>query len=79
MDIAKRLLSLNGKPLSVSLVNGEFTVCYDKCDVKEDIFLKAAFGKGDTFYTACEDYLNKITGKTLVFYGGKEREEIRVI
>lgn len=55
-------------------------VCYQDCEVKEDQFLIALFGEGDTFEEACESYLQKIRGKTLVFCAcTSNRHEVRVL
>ncbi len=80
MNAQNILLSLD-KPLEVDKnFDGEITVCYRDCDIKESIFLIGTFGIGKTFDEACEDYLKQLHGATLVFnaYGGR-REEIRVL
>lgn len=81
MDAVNILLSLEHKHLEVWKVpDGEIAVCYEHCEVKEGMFLHAIYGTGDTFYEACEDYLNKIRGKTLVFNAcTNRREEVRVL
>lgn len=70
-----------GKRLEVWKVHtGEICVCYEHCEVKDGIFLKAIFGCGTTFSEACEDYLYQIHGKTLVFNACTDsREEVRVL
>lgn len=77
-----RLLKL-GKRLQVwRSLNGEGSVCvnYENCMVKDGIFLVGEYGKGDCFYTACNDYCDKISGKTLVFDDMSDsREEVRVL
>lgn len=75
------LLSLEGKDIKVWKVpSGDVAVEYQNCDIKDGMFLRSEFGVGQTFYQACEDYLNKIHGKTLVFNAySKNREEIRVL
>lgn len=59
---------------------GHICVCYEHCEVKDGIFLKAIFGCGTTFSEACEDYLNQIHGQTLVFNAcTNSRKEVRVL
>lgn len=57
--------------------NGKIAVRFSNCEVKEGDFLISAFGKGNTFFEACEDYIDKIKGKTLVFNAyTKQRKEV---
>lgn len=60
---------------------GEIVVTFHGGWVKDGIFLSGTSGKGKTFSEACEDYLKKIRGKTLVFnpHGGDYKEEIIVL
>jgi hypothetical protein len=42
--------------------------------------LEGTYGEGITFELACEDYLKKISGKTLVFDSGTDhRKEVTVL
>lgn len=73
----EKLLSLSGKQLEVIGVKafGDnepmlVSVQYANCSVKDyklSPFLTFYSGLGITFEEACEDYLNKISGKVLVF------------
>ncbi len=74
------LLSLD-KSLEVwKTPDGGIAVSYQNCDIKDGTFLISKCGTGDTFLHACEDYLNKLHGKTLVFNASsKNREAIRVL
>lgn len=76
----KMLLSL-GKHLEVWILpDGKIAVSYQKCEVKEGCFLKSFFGTGETFNDACEDYLDNLHGKTLVFDAySSNREEVKVL
>ncbi|MCI9543541.1 MAG: hypothetical protein HFE93_05005 [Acutalibacter muris] len=80
MNTVGILLSL-GKSLEVWQVpSGNIAVAYQDCDLKEGQFLIAVFGTGKTFEDACEDYMNKLHGKTLVFNAYTDRrEEIKVL
>lgn len=49
------------------IYTGEVCVSYKNCNVKDGNWLCGALGKGSTFEEACEDYLSKIRGETLVF------------
>ncbi len=81
MDSAKRLLSLEGKQLEVwGVPDGMIAVSYEKAYVKLGGLLVGAFGKGETFEEACEDYFSKISGKTLVFKPySTQRQEVKVL
>lgn len=60
--------------------DGKVAVSYKNCEIKSGIFLKSIFGTGETFSEACEDYLNQIRGKTLVFNAYSEsRKEVQVL
>lgn len=76
----KMLLSL-GKHLEVwRLPAGKIAVAYQGCEVKEGCFLKSCFGTGETFNDACEDYLDNLHGKTIVFNAySLNREEVKVL
>lgn len=81
MEASKRLLNLPGHKLRVFRV-GEtdmIGVCYDGADIKEGIMRVGEYGIGVSFEEACQDYLNKISGKTIIFGYGDEREEIKVL
>lgn len=81
MSAQDTLLTL-GRNLKVWKIqtSGHVCVCYEHCEVKDGIFLKAIFGRGTTFSEACEDYLNQIHGQTLVFNAYTDgREEVRVL
>lgn len=55
-------------------------VMYQNCDVKDGIVSMPLYGTGETFEAACEDYLRKIRGKTLIFNArSKNREEVKFL
>lgn len=81
MKASEKLLNLEGRMLSVGKnINGKVYVHYDRCDVKEGCFLIGTYGTGNSFEEACEDYLDKISGRTIVFNAeSSNREEVKVL
>ncbi len=81
MTASKRLLKLESIRLEAWTVqNGKVAVSFKNCEIKNGMFLVSEFGTGDTFEQACEDYLNKISGKTFVFNASSSsRKEIIVL
>lgn len=75
------LLSLCGHHLEVfRLPGGSIGVKYEDAEMKDGIFLIGGYGVGKTFDTACDDYLNKLRGKTLVFNAAaSNRKEVTVL
>lgn len=53
----------------------EIAVTFQGSWVKDGLFLSGTSGRGKTFSEACEDYLKKIRGKTLVFNPNRDCEE----
>ena len=63
-----KLFRLDCRHLSVRKdCNGMVMVCYENCEVKDVYFLKGVVGRGSNFEAACEDYMEQISGQTLVF------------
>lgn len=59
---------------------GEIAVTFQGGWVKDGLFLQGTSGRGKTFSEACEDYLKKMRGKTLVFNPNSDyKEEIIVL
>ena len=75
------LLSLQGHYLEVWKVEDAVCVQYENSYIKDGPVLIGDFGKGGTFEGACNDYLSKIRGRTLVFkaFDGDSRIEITVL
>lgn len=75
------LLSLEFEHLKVSKdCSGRIMVEYANSEIKEGYFLRGDPGRGATFEEACDDYLSKIRGKTIVFNAYSDsRREVRVI
>jgi hypothetical protein len=80
MKSSEILLTLEHADLLVWTVGkGTYCVKYDHSDVKDGDVLVGTFGRGTDFETACEDYLNKIRGKTLVFNNFGKNKEVTVL
>ena len=81
MKASEKLLNLEKRMLKVGKnINGKVYVHYESCDVKDGCFLIGTYGTGNNFEEACEDYLNKISGKTIVFNAeSSNREEVKVL
>lgn len=76
---SKLLLTMESEHLEVWNVGADVCVCYANCEVKDGAFLIGEFGIGKNFEEACEDYLAKIRGKTLVFHAcTSRRKEVTV-
>ena len=79
MSAIERLLNLESHSLEVFKTGGKIAVMYLGGEIIDGIVRIGEFGKGTTVEEACEDYLNKISGKTLVFGFGENRKEIKVL
>ena len=61
-------------------INGNTTVCFENCYIKDGGFLIGNFGRGKTFGEAVDDYCRQISGKTLIFdYPNGKRETIKIL
>lgn len=81
MTAWRRLLKCNIERLEVwETVAGVVCVKFQNCEVKGAGVLIDTFGRGLTFEDACENYLNEVSGKTLVFNACSEnRKEVTVL
>lgn len=81
MEAFDRLLNLQHVDLVVKKrPDGTIYTYYEHAEVKDGGMLHGVYGEGRTFEQACWDYLNKISGKTLVFDAYKEsRREVTVL
>lgn len=79
LKASQRLLKSNNHLEVFQIINGKIGVNFSNCWVKDDCFLIGEFGRGDTFEEACEDYIDKIQGKTLVFEEYGRRREVSLI
>ena len=74
------LLSLEHARLEVwALSDGTKCVMYANSHVKDGIALIGTFGRGPDFEFACDHYLSKIRGKTLVFEEFGTTREVTVL
>lgn len=73
------LLTLQHEELEVWRVGPDICVKYIDAYVSDGIALVDAFGRGRSFEDACDDYLPKIRGKTLVFEGCRHTKRKDVI
>lgn len=79
MKSSKILLSLD-EHLEVFKNSNGVCVEYKNSEIKDGYFLKTEWGAGKDFESACDDYLNKIRGKKLVFNACTSyRKEVTVI
>lgn len=80
MRASEKLLNLGKRILVDKNIYGKVYVHYENCYVKDDCFLVGAYGTGNNFEEACEDYLNEISGKTIVFKDAYNNcEEVKVL
>ena len=81
MNASDRLLNLPHSLIVGRAVTGKITVHYEYGFTKGcDGVLIGECGRGNTFEEACEDYLNRISGKVLVIDGPYHpTKEIRVL
>ena len=79
LTASERLLRSGNRLEVFQMIDGRIGVHFQNCEVKDGCFLIGAFGRGNTFEEACEDYIKEIQGKTLVFEEyGKRREVILI-
>ena len=80
MTASEKLLQLDKQLIVSKDCAGRVCVCYERCDVKDGIFLIGTTGRGANFEEACEDYLRQISGHTIVFNAESDnREEVKVL
>ena len=79
MKASERLLNTENSLVVFKMINGKIGVHFENCEVKDGCFLIGTFGRGNTFEEACENYLEQIQGKTLVFNTYGNRKEVVLI
>jgi hypothetical protein len=79
MKASERLLNTEYSLVVFKMVNGKIGVHFENCEVKDECFLIGEFGRGNTFEEACENYLERLQGKTLVFNAYGNRKEVVLI
>lgn len=81
MSALTRLLNLEFHRLEVfAMMDGNrIGVRYVGAEIKDGSFLKGVCGCGSSVEEACQDYLDRISGKTLVFDTSSGRETVTVL
>ena len=67
MKSSEILLRLDGEHLEVFQNRHGVCVMYQNAEISDGSFLVTDYGTGADFESACDDYLDKIRGKKLVF------------
>lgn len=75
MTLLEQLVANSGKAVIINTdIDDNFVVYMDKCSVYNNPGALGASGRGKTVEQAVKDYIQKISGKTLVFNYGTESE-----
>lgn len=75
LDLGYDLIVWRARCLRKAIENGSICVAIRDLKVKNNNGdLIEEFGKGFTFESACEDYMNRIQGRLLVFDDGSGKE-----
>ena len=75
MTYLEQLVTYSGEPVVINKdTYDNFVVYMDKCSVYNNPGALGAAGRGKTVEQAVKDYIQKISGKTLVFNYGTESE-----
>jgi hypothetical protein len=75
MTLLEQLVTNSGESIGISKdINDNFVVWMDKCSVYNDPGELCVCGIGKTVEQATKDYIQKISGKTLVFNYATESE-----
>ncbi len=68
MTFLEQLVNNSGETIVIGKdINDNFVVCMDKCAVYSNPGALVECGRGRTIEQAAKDYIQKISGKTLVF------------
>lgn len=75
MTFLEQLVTNSGEPIVISKdINDNFVVHMNKCDVYNNPGALGVCGRGKTVEQAAKDYIQQISGKTLVFNYDTEDE-----
>ena len=75
MTYLEQLVANSGKAVIINTdIDDNFVVYMDKCSVYNNPGALGVAGRGKTVEQATKDYIQKISGKTLVFNYGTESE-----
>lgn len=73
MTLLEQLVNNSGETIVINKdMDDNFVVWIDKCDVYNNPGALGVGGRGKTVEQAVKDYIQKISGKTLVFNYGTE-------
>jgi hypothetical protein len=80
MKSSEILLRLDGERLEVFQNKHGVHVMYQGAEISDGCFLVGVYGTGTDFESACDDYLEQIRGKKLVFGACTDgRHEVMVL
>ena len=75
MTFLEQLVTNSGEPVVINKdTDDNFVVCVDNCDVYNNPGALGVAGRGKTVEQAVKDYIQRISGKTLVFNYGTDSE-----
>lgn len=76
MTLLEQLVNSTGESVIIGKdINNKFVVCLNKWAISTDTGgALGECGRGDTIEQATEDYINKISGKSLVYRYGSDDE-----
>lgn len=75
MSFLEQLVTNSGESVVITKdINDNFVVWMDKCDIYNNPGALSIGGRGKTVEQAVKDYIQKLSGKTLVFNYGTESE-----
>lgn len=75
MTFLEQLVTNSGETVVINKdINDNFVVCMDKCAVYNNPGALGVCGRGKTVEQAAKDYIQQISGKTLVFNYDTESE-----
>lgn len=75
MSFLEQLVANSGEPVVITKdIYDNFVVCMDNCSIYNNPGALDICGRGRTVERAAKDYIQKLSGKTLVFKYGTESE-----
>lgn len=75
MTFLEQLVTNSGETVVINKdTYDNFVVCMDKCSIYNNPGALGVAGRGKTVEQAAKDYIQRISGKTLVFNYGTESE-----
>lgn len=76
MTLLEQLISNSGESVIISKdINDKFVVCLDKWAIYTNPGALGECGRGITIEEATEDYIKKISGRTMVYHYGSDDEK----